>query len=576
MQFRKLDLNPAHNPGVLDTATWHRSAGWQAVVRVGDQWRNVQRAATEGRALPECDGARPFTGSGKTRGAAVFCLAELPDGQQVFVEIGNGGGPEALGEPMGTLRASGGIRVAAYPADAEVVARYCTAIKPESGPQPWGCTPRLGVGVRMTTAVWPGIFDAMTRGGFAANAIQNSVRELNVLDDLLEGRPALQNYACGFGTIETGYTGSTWEGLWLAGVLAALQYEQPVRYGADADHIQVKRGEDGIRRAKRVIEAAQHYTFYTLDMADILEYAAVQGASGTAPPYLTQKIPDDRERQTVLRYHGEPAQFDGKTYQLDEAAIGRFVGKYWDALAVLDSLGRHIGTLKHGRPFDLEFTIDEHPPEVAAFDCLTTDEEVLFVLREIRRRGLPVTHLAPNFGQEKGWDYRCPDGLEGLERRVRAQCAIAEAFGVLLDVHSADDLTAGVRRVLRRATGGRLHYKVSPMVQLLYAEVLQDHHPDLFRRWWEDAMAYAQREAEAGSPFAQECLRAYEASPDRAPSRHHMAFHHYSFAFVGRRDAAGGFLHREEFYRLSPDFYRAYRTRIAEYVSGLANELFRP
>ena len=89
-------------------------------------------------------------------------------------------------------------------------------------------------------------------------------------------------------------------------------------------------------------------------------------------------------------------------------------------------------------------------------------------------------------------------------------------------------------------------------------------------------MAYAQREAEAGSPFAQECLRAYEASPDRAPSRHHMAFHHYSFAFVGRRDASGGFLHREEFYRLSPDFYRAYRTCIAGYVSGLANELFRP
>jgi hypothetical protein len=185
-----------------------------------------------------------------------------------------------------------------------------------------------------------------------------------------------------------------------------------------------------------------------------------------------------------------------------------------------------------------------------------------------------VTHIAPNFGQEKGWDYRCPDGLDGLERRVRAQWAIAEEFGVLLDFHSADDLTAGPRRVIRRATGGRHHYKISPMVQLLYAEVLQAYHPELFRRWWEDAMAYAQTEAAAGSPFAKECLRAYEASADKSPSRHHMVFHHYSFAFVGRRDAQGRFLHREEFYSLSSDFYHAYRSRVSDYLSHLADELF--
>jgi hypothetical protein len=575
MRFTKLDMNPAINPGVLETATWDRSAGWQAVARMGDQWLHVQRAATEGRALPQFEGIRPFTGSCKTRGAAVFCLTALPDAQRVFVEIGTGGGQEALGEPIGTARLSSGIRVAAYPVDAAVVARYCASIKPESGPQAWGCTPRLGIGVRMTTAVWPGIFDAMSRGGFAANAIQNSVRELNLLHDLLECRPAPKNYACGFGTIEAGYTGSTWEGLWLSGVLSALQYEQPVRYGADADHIQVKRGEDGIQRAKQIIEAARHYTFYTLDMADILDYAALAAtAPGAAPHYLATKIPNDHERQSLLRYHGEPALFNGKRYGLNEPVIGRFVGKYWDALEVLDGLSRYISALKDGNPFDLEFTIDEHPPEIEAFDCLTTDEEMLFVLREIHRRGLPVTHIAPNFGQEKGWDYRCPDGLEGLEGRIRTQHAIAEAFGVMLDVHSADDLTTNARRVIHQATGGRLHYKISPMVQLVYAEVLQEHHPELFRRWWEDAMSYARTEADAGSPFARECLQAYETSVDKSPSRHHMVFHHYSFAFVGRRDALGRFLQREEFYGLSPDFYRAYRTRIADYLSGLANELF--
>jgi tagaturonate epimerase len=575
MTFNGLEMNPAISPGVLDTATWDRGAAWRAVERAGDTWLQVQDATIMGRVLPEFEGTRPFTGSCKNRGAAAFCLAALPDGQRVFVEIGNGGGPAALGESLGTMRLDGGVGLAAYPADAAVVARYCASIKPESGPQPWGGIPRLGIGVRMTTAVWPGIFDAMARRGFAANAIQNSVRELNLLDDLLGCRPAARNYACGFGTIEAGYTGSTWEGLWLSGVLSALQHEQPVRYGADADHVQVKRGEDGIRRAKQIIEAARHYTFYTLDMADVLDYAPLLPATsmaGSADPI--EKIPGSRERRSILAYHAEPRQIGGRRYALDEAAIGRFVAKYWDALEVLGVLAEHIHGLKQGRAFDLELTIDEHPPEVAAFDCLTTDAEVLFVLREIRRRGLPVTHLAPNFGQEKGWDYRCPDGLEGLERRIRAQWAIAEEFGVLLDFHSADDLTAGPRRVIRRATGGRHHYKISPMLQLLYAEVLQAYHPALFRRWWEDAMAYAQTEAAAGSPFAQECLRAYEASADKSPSRRHMLFHHYSFAFVGRRDAKGRFLHREEFYSLSSDFYDAYRSRVSDYLSGLADELF--
>ena len=44
--------------------------------------------------------------------------------------------------------------------------------------------PRLGIGCRMSTAVWPGIWRAMSSGGFAANAIQNSLRELNLLEDL--------------------------------------------------------------------------------------------------------------------------------------------------------------------------------------------------------------------------------------------------------------------------------------------------------------------------------------------------------------------------------------------------------
>jgi len=534
----------ARSPAVLDTATWDRGAAWRAVRRLGAQWaRHI---------------ASP--GGGVQRGAAVFDLVRLPDGQQVFVELGRGGA--ALGEPLGEMTLKNGLRVAAYPTDAAIVDRYCRVLRPANRPRALGATPRLGIGCRMTTLVWPGVFEAMRRGNFAANTIQNSVRELNFLDDLLAARPAPTNYACGFGTIETGYTGSTWEGLWVAGVLAALQNSTPVRYGADADHLQVKRGAEGLARARRWVEASRYYSFYTLDMADILDYSGRE-----------RRLRRAVEQRMVMACHREPMRIGKRRYALDDRTIGRLAAKYWDALAALGELADTISRLKGGEAFDLEFTIDEHPPEVAAFDCLTTAEELLFVLREIQRRGLPVTHVAPNFGQEKGWDYRCPDGLGGLEERMREQVAIADAFGVMLDVHSADDLSRPVRQAIRRATGGRLHYKISPSLQLLFAETLADHDPRLFREWWADARAYAQRESAAGSAFAAECLRADDEAGGK-PSAQDQVFHHYSFAFVGRRNKAGRFLHRDRFYGLPEAFRRDYARRVAARLCGLADDLF--
>ncbi len=87
--------------------------------------------------------------------------------------------------------------------------QYCRRIHPQKGPQALGATPRLGIGTRMSTAVWPGIWRAMTKYDFAANAIQNSLRELNLLDDVLAGKPPHTNYLFSFGSIDEGHTGST-------------------------------------------------------------------------------------------------------------------------------------------------------------------------------------------------------------------------------------------------------------------------------------------------------------------------------------------------------------------------------
>ncbi|OIO94784.1 MAG: hypothetical protein AUK03_06365 [Anaerolineae bacterium CG2_30_64_16] len=586
MRFGNLEINPALSPGILDTATWDRDAAWAAVQTVDDTcWMALIEAAASGASLPADPGFVLHAPSLAWHEGTFYCLASLADEQQVFLAIGSYVDESVLGAPIGHKVIPGAVMVtpsaindlsstalALYSTAAPVIDRFFRLVAPDKGPRALGPAPRLGIGTRMTTAVWPAIWQAMAQGGFAANAIQNSVRELNFLETLIEGRPAEKNIAFGFGAIETGYTGSSYEGLWVAGVLDALKTrrvsENPSGlpgYGADADHIQVKRGADGLARAKRLLDATPYYSFYTLDVSDVLDYSALAGSPDQADLGSLSGLQD------LLAYHQQPRRVGSFDYRPDYADLRRLVGKYGIALDAVGVLYEYLCSLKEGVPFDLELSIDEHPNDVPTFDCLTSEAELIFVLLEARRRGIPLTHVAPNFGVEKGTDYRGADGLAGFEARARSLCGIAEHFGVMADFHSGDDLSAAARQAIGRATGGRNHFKVSPNLQLLFAEVLAEHHPELFRRWWDDALAYAQREAAAGSAFAAGCI---QRSDTARPSSHDALFHNFSFAFVGRRDPDGQFICREEFYALSPAFYRAYQECITGYLLELADDLW--
>jgi len=390
--------------------------------------------------------------------------------------------------------------------------------------------PRLGIGTRMSTSVWPGIWRAMDECRFAANAIQNSVRELNLLEDVLAGRPARTNYLYGFGTLPEGHTGSTFEGLWVAGVLEALKSSTQPEYGADADHITVRREPDGLERAQRVIDAARDYTFFTLDVSDIVDYASAADAAR----------------------------------------------KYAAALDAVADLAAYIKDLKDATPFDLELSIDECPPQREAATCLTSEAELLFLIEELRRREVTITHIAPNVGIVKGQDDVGADGLAGFERRIAGLQKVATEQGIMLDFHSGDDLRSVARQAIGRATRGRNHFKVSPSLQVIFGEVLHTICPERFQFWWEDTLAYARREASAGSSFAAQCLREYEDSENPAPAPHHAVFHHYNFASVGRRDEQGQFVYRDRFYDLPAEFFRAYHDRTARFLCEVAADVFYP
>ena len=152
-QFGKLAINPAVNPGILDTATWDPETAWTQIQAVGvDDWEALQAAATnETPPAPAAD-LTPYPSSFARHAGAFYCLAGLNDGQQVFLALGPGA-DSLLGVPIGSKALSENLRLAVYPTDALVIDRFCRLVKPEAGPKALGPVSRLGIGTRMTTAV---------------------------------------------------------------------------------------------------------------------------------------------------------------------------------------------------------------------------------------------------------------------------------------------------------------------------------------------------------------------------------------------------------------------------------------
>ena len=547
MRFGNIEIDPAVNPAILDTATWDPDRACRIVGSVKpSHWHLIRKALSDGRDVCLfCETCKIYASSFAQHDGSSYSLARLSDGQHVFIGIGAQENAGCLADPLHVTPLDDGLALTIHAADATTIRRYLRTLRPDKGPRAMGAVPRLGIGTRMSTSVWPGVWRAIDQGQFAANAIQNSVRELNLLEDVLAGRPPRSNYLYGFGTLEEGHTGSTFEGLWVAGVIEALKTETHPEYGADADHITVRRGPGGLERAKRIIDAARDYTFFTLDVSDIIDHRSQAPQRSTPPP------------------GGDPSR----------GRLGYMDRKYGAALDVVAGLAAHIKNLKGDAPFDLELSIDECPPRMAASACLTTEAELTFLAQELRRRGIPMTHVAPNVGIVNGQDYD-DAGLIEFEERLKRLHGLAVEHGVMLDIHSGDDLSPAARQAIGRATGGQNHFKVSPSLQVIFGQVLWEFDRERFLWWWDDTLAYARREAVAGSEFAVRCLREYESSDDPTPSPHQAVFHHYNFASVGRRDEHGQFLNRERFYNLPADFYRQYRDRIKEFLCDVAADVF--
>ena len=567
IQRGALRIDPIKNPAILDTGTWDRENARKILATAAESTN------TDLFTVP------PDGGDGKNRRAEVlstvrrdglsWSLLRLADGQRVFASRGRSNRRSDIGDPLHEKK-TGDTFLACYPTDYGVIDAYRRTVDPAAGPRALGAVPRLGVGCRQSVAVWPGIWRAVSSGGFAVNAIQNSLRELNLLEELKAGARPRSNYQFSFGTVQEGHTGSTFEGLWTEGVLSAIASMSWPRYGADADHIMVKRTPGGIERAKNIIDAARYYSFYTLDVSDLLDYQALNAGRQES---FERVLPDTDERRGVVQFHRIGRRVAGVEYRPDEEELAGLYGKYGQALDAAEELHRHIVSLKKGEPFDLELSIDENPPEVNTCENLTSVTELLFLLLESDRRGIPFSHIAPNLGVEKGIDYRCGGGLDELGSRLEVLHRIATCFGVMIDCHSGDDLSAETRRAIGRATDGRIHFKISPSLQVLFGKTLFDLDPESFQYWWNDTLAYAKAEAAQGSAIAASALRELNKGNGR-PDPVQPVFHHFSFGTLGKRNDENRFISREWFYELPGEIYDEYTKRVESFLLEVAGDVF--
>lgn len=526
MRINGIEIDPAANPAVLDTCTWDVPAAqaeieeWAAALAAcADAVRAAPVRESLDRTLPSVPGSVPASAA-VLEGTGYF-LVKLPDGQWLLVAVGK----DPSDAPVRLFTAAGSQAVV-FPANVATIKWAVNRLLPHFGPRALGGAPRLGIGNRHSTVVWPGIIAATNALGMVAETIQNSAyRELAPLDTVLSPPTAEVTYLPGHGSLSVGHTGSSIEGLWLAGVLAHIEHGVRQPYGADLDHVPVRSlTEEGLSRARELVYAGRHYSFFTLDTSALFD--------------LSKDDPGGRYGPSI------------------EAAVEMF---------------NYIKALKGGEDFDFEFSLDEGP-------SISTAEELRFVLDQLTSKGASVQFIAPNVGFMKRVDYGLPDGMQGLLARVREMAEIASEYGATLDFHSGSDKSSLTYRTISEAAGGRLKLKVSGKLQLILAEVLAEAGPEMFSGWWDYTLQQARAEKDAGSEvaatylqLAEERMKAEGASFSPRPDD--RFFTDFSFAMVGARSPSGDFLYRHLFYALPPEVVALYGGRVRDYVMELASDL---
>jgi tagaturonate epimerase len=423
-------------------------------------WVSYSQTAGLAEPLPLAEAESAVQMLGQISGVVVYPLSLTAVGGALYF-LGRQGDKKLLGvlslnaEPLAGLEGTTSAVAAGGQAGQLLLgdcnAANATALRarlPFLVPSPLGLKKSAGCGDRLGLAT-PGHIRAIRHSTMAPILAQQSIREnartgrtpQEVMDEAL------------YGILQEGWRGG---------------------FGADADHLKNTNDID--------VCAAAGYTFYTIDPGE-----HVDNEANTAPlAVLREKIAalpwNELESTWADTQAAVGREFDLGEFKLsiDEEALLRAVAKYGRVVAHTVKMYRHLASVMHGKPFELEMSVDET-------DTVTTLAEHIYIAHELKRLNVKWVSLAPRYvgDFEKGVDYI--GDLHEFEKSFAQHLAVAKTFGPYkLSLHSGSDKFS-VYPIASRVAGELVHLKTAGTSYLEALRAIGKTNPALFR----DIVAFA-------------------------------------------------------------------------------------
>lgn len=255
-------------------------------------------------------------------------------------------------------------------------------------------------------------------------------------------------------------TGRTWRDVLADAVWGVFQEGYRGEFGADADH--VKREEDLLKAAE------EGFTMFTIDPSEHVRNLS-KLSEREKNEILEKTLKKDRVDR---RYLGKRYTILGERFEFDEKTLRDAVVLYYDAIAHVEMMYQLLR--ERTREFDFEVSVDETETPTAPLHHI-------FIVEELRRRGVEFTNLALRFvgDWEKGVDYK--GDVKAFEREIKIHAEIARMLqGYKLSLHSGSDKFS-IYRPFALATQGLFHVKTAGTSYLEAVKVVSMVSPSLYR-----------------------------------------------------------------------------------------------
>ena len=381
------------------------------------------------------------------REAALFGMARLEEGKRVLVLAAQG---EPAGDFAGESGRGPGYVFKSCPLTAENAAALRAAF-------PWTAAVSLadrkttiGCGDRLGRAT-PGHLRAVRKFQVSPVLAQQSIRELTL-------------------------TGRTFHDVLNDASFLVFQCGYTEGYGADADHLKT------LEHIAAALDCGM--AMITLDLSEVMR-ADLAEADPRRIEQEFRRLPANVQARVLREYAGRTFELKTRagraSVTLDPAAARLCAVMYTPARDFAHRVHALLVARRGAGRFDLEMSIDETTTP-------TLPAHHLFIVRELRERGVTVVSLAPRFIGEfqKGIDY--VGDVEEFTRQFTAHAVIAQAHGdYKISIHSGSDKFS-IFPVIGRLTGGRLHEKTAGTSWLEAVRLVAVRAPALYRRIHETAL----------------------------------------------------------------------------------------